>query len=427
MFQARRASSTLGPLAHQLARATLEPGAQANQAMGAGLVASEGMGPGAARSDQGALPLAPRPGGAASGSQSLTGRGPRAGVPGGRLNPGLSAGGTGPFDALAMDRLPPVLNSSVRGYGTSPGHTTALQQVIADQVALLDQVFVSGDMKQFDEIYEALDAMKDAVRADPAARIDHRDAMSALMALSQDAAPLLEAVLHDGVDSMEALAEHFDLDDDLKTLPSSLEGICQLDPDECLALSLYSVRKERMPLGPEVFRAVNALDRVPLPAAAQALQFLTEPLASGMAKLPELNGVQLRRGMQIGEPGDMGALSDAKAQFAAGETLDLGAPTTGSLTAAYPGNVVLLVQSAAQGSSLKDTSAFSYVGDLQKEATFMPGTRLQITRADEMRVPKEWAQADQTVASSDRTWGAREGQPVLVVQAKEVLGGAPGT
>jgi hypothetical protein len=321
-----------------------------------------------------------------------------------------------------MDRLelPPVLTPSVRGYGTSPGHTTALQQVIADQVARLDQVFVSGDMNQFDEIYQALDAMKDAVRADPAARVDHRDAMSALMALSQDAAPLLEAVLHEGVDSMEALAEHFDLDDDLKTLPSSLEGICQLDPDECLALSLYSVRKEHMGLGPEVFRAVNALDRVPLPAAAQALQFLTEPLASGMAKLPELNGVQLRRGMQIGEPGDMGALSDAKAQFAAGETLDLGAPTTGSLTAAYPGNVVLLVQSAAKDSSLKDTSAFSYVGDLQKEATFMPGTRLQITRADEMRVPKEWAQADQTVASSDRTWGTREGQPVLVVQAKEV-------
>jgi hypothetical protein len=287
----------------------------------------------------------------------------------------------------------------------------------------MDRVFVSRDMNQFDGIYKALDAMKDDVKDDPAARVDHRDALSALMALSQDAAPLLEAVLHKDVDSMEALAKHFDLDDDLKTLPPSLEGICQLKPNECLALSLYSVRKERMGLGPEVFRAVNALDRVPLPAAAQALQFLTEPLASGMAKLPELNGVQLRRGMQIGKPGDGVAWSDAKARFAVGEALDLGAPTTGSLAAAYPGNVVLVVQSAAHGSRLRDTSAFSYVGELQKEATFLPGTRLQITRAAEMTVPKAWAQSDQTVASSGRAWSTLEGRPVLVVQAKEVVSG----
>lgn len=412
--------------ASQVVQTTLQHvGTQASQAMDSGVGASEGTGPGAARSDREALPLASRPGGGASGSESLTGRRLRASVPvNSARNTGLAAWGSEPFAGRTAGptQLTPVLTVPVRGFGTSPNNTAELQQKIADQVALLDQVFVSGDMNQFDEIFKALDAMKSEVETDPAARIAHRDAMSALMALSQDAPRLLEAVLHKGVNSMETLADHFDLDNHLRELPPSLEGICQLDPDECLALSLYSVRHRFMSIGSEVFRAVNALDRVPLPAAAQALQFLTEPLASGMAKLPELNGVQLRRGIQIGEHGDTLALSDAQAQFAAGETLHLGAPTTGSLRAAYPGNVVLFVRSAAQDSRLRDTSAFSYVGELQQEATFLPGTRLRIDRADQWEVPSDWERHDQTVASSGRSWSGLQGMPVLMVQASEVAG-----
>jgi len=381
MFTVRRATPTSGSLAAKLAQAPVEAGAPTNTSAGVPRVAQ--------------------------GAQVLRSR----------LRDALPRGQFKAYDTPRSVAL--GISQLHRSYHSSSSH---LLQAVNRCVSMIDQAFSTRDMRKFDAAYAGLQAIQNDVKDEQQARMAHRDAMSALFALSQDSDHLLAAVLNYRVDTMEKLADFFGLDDSLKTIPEALEGRCNLDPGECLALSLYSVREKYMSIGPEVFRAVNALDRASLPSAVETLKFLTQPLQSGMEKLPSVNGAQLRRGMKIGNQGDIDTLKDAKIQFAAGKLLHSGTPTTGSLTAAYPGNVVLLVQSSAKASRLKDTSAFNYGGADQPEATFLPGTRFQVIRADEKIVPNRWVYADLNVASSGRTWSDYVGKPVLVVQATEVVG-----
>ena len=294
-----------------------------------------------------------------------------------------------------------------------------LLRAVAAELARMDQAFQQRDLKLLDVAGHALSQMDGQHSPDPAARAAHRDALATAVALGNDAQQLLEAVFV-GVDTMAKLQAHFELPEHLMQTPAALSGRCQLSPHECMALSLYSVRdKQASPIAPEVFRALNAVMRNDMPAGQQRLAFLAAPLREGMRKLPAVHDTELRRGLQIGPPRDAQTLQDLKAQFRPGQHIALGAPTTGSAIAAYPGNVVTLIHSAKLGSQLRDTSAFSYAHG-QKEMTFLPGTRVAVTGCEERTVPPEWAKADALVASSGRAWGDRIDEQVLVVRMREL-------
>jgi hypothetical protein len=294
-----------------------------------------------------------------------------------------------------------------------------LLRAVSAELARMDQAFQQRDFKLLDMAGHALSQMDGQHSCDPAARAAHRDALAIAVALGNDAPKLLEAVFG-GVDTMAKLQAHFELPDHLMQTPATLACRCGRGPHENMALSLYSVRDPHAsPVAPEVFRALNAVMRNDMPAGQQRLAFLATPLGEGMRKLPAMHDTELRRGLQIGAPRDAQTLQDLKAQYRPGLQIHMGAPTTGSAIAAYPGNVVTLIHSAKLGSQLRDTSAFSYAQG-QKEMTFLPGTRVAVTGCEERTVPLEWAKADALVASSGRAWGDRVNEPVLVVRMREL-------
>ncbi len=284
----------------------------------------------------------------------------------------------------------------------------------------MDQAFRQRDFKLLDAAGMALSRIDGQHSADPVARAAHRDALATAVALGNDAPELLEAVFG-GVDNLSKLQQHFDLPDSWRRMPESLAGRCQLSADQCLALSLYSVRENPRfaPVAPQVFRALHAVMRSDMQAAQQGLAFLAAPVREGMDKLPAMNNAELRRGLQIGLRGDTQTLQDLKHQYQPGQQMHLASPTTGSAVAAYPGNVVKLIHSANQNSGLRDTSAFSYAQG-QKEMTFMPGSRVAVTGCEERTVPPEWQRSDHLIESSGRSWGERVGEPVLMVKMQEL-------
>jgi hypothetical protein len=345
----------------------------------------------------------------------------------GREQPG--AGSTsmarrGPGPAVLARQAPtnaaltsPVGAAQQRGMHRSAPAASPLVRAVLAEVTRMDHAFAQRDFAAVDRAGMALNALREEAAADPSARAAHRDAMAVALALGNDAPDLLRAVFG-GVNTIEKLAERFGLPEDWQHMPSELEGRCQLSPEECLALSAYSVRSPHEEAAPQVFRALNAVMRADMPAAQQGLKFLSDPLLAGMEKLPPLPATELRRGLQIGARNDATVLPDLKAQYQPGQQLRMPNINTGSREAAYPGNAVLLMNSAATDTRLRDTSSFSYAED-QREASFLPDTAFKVASCTEQTVPDQWKQADRLVESSGRTWGDRVGEPVLVIRLDE--------
>lgn len=284
---------------------------------------------------------------------------------------------------------------------------------------MLDEAFRQGDRAIFGQTMR--------VSSELSLRVSDTEARAALdrvrviaRLLSSDgefgAPTLADTVLAKGVVSMEALQKSLGLPQRLAELPPALQGRCTLDAPECIALSLYSARESQPRCN--TFGVVNAVMRADLGAAQDRLRFLLEPLFSGMAKLPALPNSELRRGLLVGR----GGTPDIQAferQHPKGAAVTMPGPSTGSRLAAYPGNVVLLMHSASEGTRLRDTSAFSSAS-AQREATFLPGTRFEVRNLETRTVPAEWQQADPIVASSGRRWADRKGAQVLLATLKEL-------
>jgi hypothetical protein len=353
-----------------------------------------------------------------AGQPAALARRPKAGA----ASPSLAQRGPGPASlASRTSGAGPTLPFAASALQQRGAHqlTTGAEQVTQDvreQVALMNRAFQQQDRKMLDNAGKELSTLGDKAASHPEARVAHREALAVAISLGNGAPDVLEAVF-DGINTVQGLADRLDVDDGWAELPDQLKGRCELKPDECMALSMYSVREKHAPGAPQVFRAVNAVMRSEMPAAQECLKFVSDPLVAGMKKLPALPNTELRRGLLI-TPHDKSTLADLAAQYQVGKEVRLPSISTGSREAAYPGNVVFLMRSAAEDTRLRDTSAFSYVPE-QKEASFLPGTTFKVKSCQEQQVPKEWARADHLVESSGRKWGDRVGQPVLVVVLQE--------
>jgi hypothetical protein len=299
---------------------------------------------------------------------------------------------------------------------------------IAQSMSRIDHAF--GHHTSDADQHKALDAIEDSLRtlqqlprdnADPKTRLDLHRATGAALAFGRDAPDLTEAVVKGEVKSMAALREMMDdslITRQLDSPPPETKG---LTPDESMALGLYSVRltpSSETKIAPQVFRAVNTAMGMDMPQAKEKLQFLIDPLTSGMNKLPALNGATLFRGMVVADADDKEALREMAKQFQPGESVTLPAPTPGSQKAGYPGNLLFVMQSAADHSRLRDTSAFSYAKG-QQEGTFLPGTSFKVVSSALTTVDESFAKSDPLVESSGRSWGNAVGKPLVLVTLQE--------
>ena len=318
--------------------------------------------------------------------------------------------------------LPPVAAEHHAAMREAMSHSDHAQ-VAASALGLVDEGFRQGNVKLIDLAHVELNVFY-AKTAAPSARalLDHAKTAAQVMGSGSMNSLYLSAerslprgILSGEISSMSDLASYFPLSDQLVELPNDLQGRCNLSPDECLALSLYSGRQRG--LGSTFFMTINTVMRTDLPVAKQRLDFLLSPLMSGMMKLPTLPNAELRRGLLVGDGGVRG-MTSAKAEYRLDSPIQFSAPSVGSLVAAYPGNVVLQMVSTSNDTQLRDSSAF-HGYPAAREGSFLPGAPFKVVRCEVIKVPKEWMAADETVGYCGRLWRHRVGQPVLVVRLKE--------
>lgn len=315
----------------------------------------------------------------------------------------------------------------------SHSHASGASAAIAAELAKIDAAFSGrASPARLQAALEAIDradidlSQMQAPDLSPQDRLAQREARMASLAFLNDAAPLVDAVISGEVHSMASLDEvaadqlNRERVDALRTSPPGLEP-CGLSADENMALGLYSAREDLnlLPIGRGVFRAVNTAMRMDKPEAKDKLQFLIDPLTSGMQKLPAADGQTVYRGLLVADPDDKDALAVLQQQLQSGQELTLPAFTSASQGSGYPGNLLFVMKSADEDSQLRDTSKFNYV-EAQQERTFLPGTRFRIASSELSSVPKHYGEHDARVESSGRTWSERVGKPLLVVTLEEV-------
>jgi len=221
------------------------------------------------------------------------------------------------------------------------------------------------------------------------------------------------------------LARHFGLDANAASAAPVAPGAAALTAQERMALSLYSVNAQvRMmhlrALG-RAFHIINAALRHQHRQMQWALQGLIGPLLSGLRRLSAVTE-PVMRGLWLPGPDALASLRDRLQPGARFTTTDL---WTGSRQAAYPGHVVFRIQPLpnARATQARDTSAFSYASE-QREATFVPGTRLEVLSAQlfepHAKQDSNLDLSDALTASSGRSWNALEGQPLLKVKLREL-------
>ena len=298
-----------------------------------------------------------------------------------------------------------------------------LTGVSSSALKLIDEGFRQSNVKLVDIAHVELNvfyAKTDAPsaraaleKAKTAAQVMGSGSMNSLCFSALRSLP--RGLLDGDIQSMDDLASYFGLQDHLVELPDVLKGRCNLSAEECLALSLYSGRQHG--LGSTFFTTLNTVMRAELPAAKQRLEFLLAPLMSGMKKLPCLPGVQLHRGLLVGDGGLRG-LSMVNSKYLPGHRVQFAAPSVGSLVSAYPGNVVLQMTSSPANTMLRDSSAF-HGHAAAKEGSFLPEATFDVVESEVIQVPKNWADADGIIGYCGRLWRHRVGQPALVVRLQE--------
>lgn len=252
---------------------------------------------------------------------------------------------------------------------------------------------------------------------------DHVVALQDLLWGVRDGQALLAAASAGGPVTPMQLARQFGLSADAASHSPVAEGAAPLELPERMALSLYSVNSQvqmlREPVLSRAFHAINAALRHDQPEMQWALQGLTQPLLSGLARLPAVQE-PVMRGLWLPGPDALAAVAD---RMQPGATIDTKEILTGSREAPYPGQVVFTMTPLAQGTKARDTSAFSYAEE-QREAAFAPGARFAVASA-EVFEPGRKGEAkldlsDALTASSGRSWQALRDQPLLKVALQEL-------
>ncbi len=307
------------------------------------------------------------------------------------------------------------------------------QQTIATAKKDIDAALRTGNLSLVDKAGHALSPLVTDRTLDPGIRLEAASQLNVANAFGIDARELMAHVTT-GTATLPDLMRKFDMSEHqieaLSKPPESLAGQIHLTPNECLALSLYSVRERGMETGSQVFRAVNTAMLAQLPKTRQQLDFIIAPLQSGMAKLPPLDGQKMSRGLQIGGMSDAELVRAHGKAFQPGSQVTMNAMQSGSRMGPYPGNVILRMKAAASGSALRDTSAFNYEGESQNEAGFLPGATFKVEHAATQKVQPSWTENDHRIASSGRAWANHVGAEVLVIDLQEVAarsGSAPST
>lgn len=255
---------------------------------------------------------------------------------------------------------------------------------------------------------------------------ERRDQLVALQDLLwgiRDGQALLAAASAGGPVTPMQLARQFGLSPDAASHSAVADGAAPLQLPERMALSIYSVNGQvqmlREPVLSRAFHAINAALRHDLPEMQWALQGLTQPLLSGLERLPTVQE-PVMRGLWLPGPDAFAAVAD---RMKPGATIDTSDILTGSREAPYPGQVVLTMTPLAEGSRARDTSAFSYAEE-QREAAFAPGARFSVTSAEHFEPGRKGDAkldlSDALTASSGRSWQALDGQPLLKIALQEL-------
>jgi len=222
------------------------------------------------------------------------------------------------------------------------------------------------------------------------------------------------------------LADHYGLDAAAASASEVRPGAAPLTQQESMALSLYSVNAQvqmlREPALSRAFHVVNTALRHQQPEMQWAVQGLTQPLLSGMERLPAVPDEAVLRGLWLPGPDALAVVQDRMKPGAQFNTTDV---WTGSREAPYPGQVVFVIQPLPDAAltQARDTSAFSYAAE-QREAAFTPGARFEVKDVERFEPGrKEGAGIDLSgaqTASSGRSWQTLDEQPLLKVTLQEV-------
>lgn len=402
--------SRIPPVVSNALRLASTPALQQVQRAGSGVETSHG-----AQAPDGAPP--PRAGNATAGALLVPRR------PLSFLTNGASGGTTasdGPAAALALELRQHVQDATAWRaawkevqYSSTEGWAGALAPLGQLEARVAEQLRPWGP--------EAGDRP-----APPAAQRESLVAMQDLLWGLRDGQVLVAWAGARGPATPMQLADHYGLDAAAASASEVRPGAAPLTQQESMALSLYSVNAQvqmlREPALCRAFHVVNAALRHQQPEMQWAVQGLTQPLLSGMERLPAIPDEAVLRGLWLPGPDALAVVQDRIKPGAQFNTTDV---WTGSREAPYPGQVVFVIQPLPDAAltQARDTSAFSYAAE-QREAAFTPGARFEVKDVERFEPGRKGgagiALSGAQTASSGRSWQELAEQPLLKVTLQEV-------